>query len=150
MANTYTQLYVMFVFAVKDRQNLIAGKHEKEIHKYISGIIIAHTQQLICINGTSDHIHILASIKPDKSISELMREVKSNTSKWINEKKWFLGKFHWQTGFGAFSYSRSQLNDVIKYIENQKEHHKRISFKEEYKKLLESFGIDYDEKYIFE
>ncbi len=150
MANTYTQIYIMFVFSVKNRQKLIADKYEQEIHKYISSIVQAHSQKLICINGTNDHIHILVSIKPNVSMSDLMKEVKANSSKWINEKKWFKGKFFWQKGFGAFSYSHSQLNDVRKYINNQKEHHKSISFEDEYKKLLNSFAIDYDEKYILD
>ena len=150
MANTYTQTYVMIVFAVSNRHNCISEKNEVEIYRYISGILKSQTQKFICINGVSDHIHVLVSIKPDKSISDLVRDVKSNSSKWINEEKMFVGKFHWQTGFGAFSYSHSQLPDVIEYIENQKEHHKKISFKEEYKTLLEHFGINYDEKYMFD
>ena len=149
MANTYTQTYVMLVFAVGQRLNCIKENKEIKIYKYISGILKTQTQKVICINGASDHIHILVSIKPDKSISDLVRDVKSNSSKWINENKLFTGKFHWQTGYGAFSYSHSQLPDVIKYIENQKEHHKVISFNEEYIKLLKHFGIEYDEKYIF-
>ena len=149
MPNTYTQTYIMLVFAVSGRNNYISESYEIEIHKYLAGILKNQTQKFICINGTSDHIHALVSIKPDKSISDLVRGVKSNSSKWINDKQMFIGKFHWQTGFGAFSYSHSQLPDVIKYIENQKEHHKKISFKEEYKKLLEHFGIEYDDRYIF-
>ena len=150
MANTYTQIYIMFVFSVKNRQNLIVEKYEPEIHKYISSIVKAHSQKLICINGTNDHLHILVSIKPNISISDLMKEVKANSSKWINEKKWFEEKFFWQKGFGAFSYSQSQLNNVINYINNQKEHHKSVSFKEEYKKLLNSFNINYNETYVFD
>ena len=150
MANTYTQIYTMFVFSVKGRQKLIIDKYEQEIHKYISSIVNAHSQKLICINGTNDHIHILISIKPNISISDLMKEVKASSSKWINEKKWFSSKFSWQKGYGAFSYSHSQLANVTEYIKNQKEHHKSVSFRQEYKKLLDSFKIDYNEKYIID
>ena len=140
----------MFVFSVKNRQNLIKDKYEQEIHKYLSSIVKSYSQKFIIINGTENHIHILVSIKPNISISDLIKVVKSSSSKWINEKEWFARKFTWQKGYGAFSYSYSQLNKVIKYIENQKKHHKSISFEEEYKKLLDSFAIDYDEKYIFD
>ncbi len=150
MANTYTQIYIMLVFGTKGRNNLITDEHEEEIYKYISGIIRNKAQKLLQINGMPDHTHILVSLKPDNSISGLVRDIKSNSSKFINEKKWFVGKFHWQKGFGAFSYSRSQIDDVVHYIKNQKEHHKKISFKEEYKKLLDLYGIEYDERYIFQ
>ena len=150
MANTYTQIYIMVVFGVHRRQKLIRNEIESEIYKYITGIIQNKEQKILQINGMPDHIHILITLKPNCSLSDLVRDIKSNSSKFINEKKLFLGKFQWQVGFGAFSYSHSQIDDVINYIKNQKEHHKKISFKEEYKKLLESFGIDYDERYIFE
>jgi len=150
MANTYTQIYVMLVFGVKGRRNLITDDHEDEIYKYISGIIRNKAQKLLQINGMPDHIHILASFKPDKSISDLVRDIKSNSSKFINESKWLADKFHWQMGFGAFSYSRSQIDDVVHYIKDQKEHHKKISFKDEYIKLLDLFGIEYDERYLFQ
>jgi len=150
MANTYTQIYVMMVFGTKGRNNLITAEHEEEIYKYISGIIKNKTQKLLQINGMPDHIHILVSLKSDKSISDLVRDIKSNSSKFINEKKWFIGRFHWQKGFGAFSYSRSQIDDVVHYIKNQKEHHKKISFRDEYIKLLDHFGIEYDVRYVFE
>ncbi len=140
----------MLVFAVQGKQNLITNEYEEEIYKYISGIIRNKAQKLLQINGMTDHIHIMVSFKPDNSISDLVRDIKSNSSKFINEKKWFIGKFHWQKGFGAFSYSHSQINEVINYIKNQKEHHKKITFKEEYIKLLDLFGIEYDEQYIFQ
>jgi len=150
MANTYTQIYVMLVFGTKQRRNLITAEHEDEIYKYISGIIRNKAQKLLQINGMPDHIHILASLKPDKSISDLVRDIKSNSSKFINESKWLADKFHWQKGFGAFSYSRSQIDDVVHYIKNQKEHHKKISFKDEYIELLDLFGIEYDNRYLFQ
>ena len=144
MSNTYTQIYIMFVFTVKYRQKLITAKHEQEIHKYLASIVKAHSRKFFCINGAEDHIHILASIKPNISISDLMREVKCNSSKWINEKGWYGDKFSWQRGYGAFTYSHSHLNNVINYIKNQKEHHKSVSFKDEYRTTLDNFRIDYD------
>ncbi len=124
MANTYSQLYIQIVFAVKGRQNLISKNNKDEIYKYITGIITNQKQKLIAINGMPDHIHILVGIKPDISLSDLVRDIKSSSSKFINEQKWINGKFEWQTGFGAFSYGHSQLTNIIKYIENQEEHHK--------------------------
>ena len=150
MANTYTQIYIQIVFAVKDRQNLIKKNHKDELYKYITGIVRNKNQKLISINGMSDHIHILIGLKPDIALSDLVRDIKANSSKFINKKNWFMGKFNWQEGFGAFSYSRSQLNRVIKYIENQEKHHKKKSFKEEYLELLQKFGVEYKDKYLFD
>ncbi len=149
MANTYTQLYIQIVFAVKGRQNLIFKNRKDELYKYITGIVTNEGQKLIAINGMSDHIHILLGLKPDKSLSDLVRDIKANSSRFINEKKWIDGKFEWQTGFGAFSYSHSQLTNVINYIQNQEEHHKKKTFKDEYLTFLKSYNIDYEEKYIF-
>lgn len=150
MANTYSQLYIQIVFAVKGRQNLISLKWKDEIYKYITGIITNQKQKLITINGMPDHIHILVGIKPDVSLSDLVRDIKSSSSKFINEQNWINGKFEWQTGFGAFSYGHSQLTNVIKYIENQEEHHKKRTFKEEYIGFLKLFNIDYKNEYLFE
>lgn len=150
MANTYSQLYIQIVFAVKGRQNLISKNNKDEIYKYITGIITNHKQKLIVINGMPDHIHILVGIKPDISLSNLVRDIKSNSSKFINEQKWINGKFEWQTGFGAFSYGHSQLANVIKYIENQEEHHKTKTFREEYIAFLKLFNIDFKNEYLFD
>nr|WP_294781435.1 IS200/IS605 family transposase [uncultured Flavobacterium sp.] len=150
MANTYSQLYIQIVFAVKGRQNLISLKWKDEIYKYITGIITNQKQKLIAINGMPDHIHILVGINPDVSLSDLVRDIKSSSSKFINEQNWINGKFEWQTGFGAFSYGHSQLTNVIKYIENQEEHHKKRTFKEEYIGFLKLFNIDYKNEYLFE
>lgn len=150
MANTYTQLYIQIVFAVKGRQNLISKNNKNEIYKYITGIITNHKQKLIAINGMPDHIHILVGIKPDISLSDLVRDIKSSSSKFINEQKWINGKFEWQTGFGAFSYGHSQLSNVIKYIENQEEYHKTKTFGEEYIAFLRLFDIDFKNEYLFE
>ena len=123
MANTYTQIYIQLVFAVKGRQNLIQTKWKEEMYKYICGIVSGKQQKVYAIGGVSDHIHLLVSIKPTVLISDLVRDIKANSSKWINEKQFVNGKFEWQTGFGAFSYSHSHLTNVIRYIENQEEHH---------------------------
>ncbi|MGN7812885.1 IS200/IS605 family transposase [Flavobacterium sp. 22076] len=150
MADTYSQLYIQIVFAVKGRQNLISKKWKDEIYKYITGIITNQKQKLIAINGMPDHIHILVGIKPNISLSDLVRDIKSSSSKFINEQKWINGKFEWQNGFGAFSYGHSQLTNVIKYIENQEVHHKTKTFKEEYIAFLKLFNIDFKDEYIFE
>ncbi|MDQ6528657.1 IS200/IS605 family transposase [Flavobacterium sp. LHD-85] len=150
MANTYSQLYIQIVFAVKGRQNLISKNWKNEIFKYITGIITNQKQKLIAINGMPDHIHILVGIKPNISVSDLVRDIKSSSSKFINEQKWINGKFEWQTGFGAFSYGHSQLTPVIKYIENQEEHHKTKTFKEEYIAFLKLFNIDFKNEYLFD
>lgn len=150
MANTYSQLYIQIVFAVKGRQNLIAHQWKDELYKYITGIISNEGQKLIAINGMPDHIHILIGLKPNKSISDLVRDIKANSSRFINEKRWIKGKFEWQTGFGAFSYSHSHLDKIIQYIKNQERHHAKKSFKEEYVAFLETFQIDYDNNYLFD
>jgi putative transposase len=149
MANTYTQLYVHVVFAVKGRNNCIAVNWKDELYKYITGIIINKKQKLIAINGMPDHIHLLVGMKPDGSLSDLVRDIKSNSSKFINEQKWVMGKFDWQTGFGAFTLGHSQLNVIISYIQKQEEHHRIQTFKEEYQKFLNSYAIDFREEYIF-
>lgn len=150
MANTYSQLYVQIVFAVKGRQNLISNKWKDELYKYITGIVTNENQKLISINGMSDHIHILIGIKPNKALSDLVRDIKANSSRFINEKRWINGKFEWQSGFGAFTYSHSHLANVINYIQNQEEHHKTKTFKEEYIGFLKAFEIDYKDEYVFE
>jgi len=150
MANTYSQIYIHIVFAVKGRDNLISPKRKDELYKYITGIISNEGQKLIAINGTPNHIHILIGIKPNKSLSDLVRDIKANSSRFINEQQWIAGKFEWQKGFGAFSYSQSQLNTVIKYIENQEVHHRTKTFKEEYIEFLEHFNVPFDSNYIFE
>lgn len=149
MANTYSQLYIQIVFAVKGRQNLISKNRKDELYKYITGIITNEGQKLIAINGMSDHIHVLIGLKPDKALSDLVRDIKANSSRFINENKWINGKFEWQTGFGAFSYSHSQLSSVINYIQNQEKHHEKKTFRDEYLTFLKSYNVDYQEKYIF-
>jgi putative transposase len=150
MANTYTQMYIQIVFAVKRRQNLIQKKWKDELHKYICGIVNGKGQKVYAIGGVEDHIHILVSIKPNIAISDLVRDIKANSSKWINENEFVRGKFQWQEGFGAFSYAQSQLDNVIAYINNQEQHHQKKTFKDEYLTLLQKFDIEYDEKYLFD
>ncbi|TLD41745.1 MAG: putative transposase [Candidatus Jettenia ecosi] len=149
MANTYTQIYIHIVFSVQGRLNLIKGEWKDELYKYITGIIKGQEQKLYIINGMPDHTHILLSLKPHIAISDLIRDIKANSSRFINEKSWTRGKFQWQEGFGAFSYGRSQLEDVVEYIKNQEEHHRKKTFKEEYLEFLKKFQVPYDEKYLF-
>ena len=150
MANTYSQIYVQVVFAVYGRENLISSEWKDELYKYMTGIVKNNNQKLLAINGVSDHVHILLNIKPNIVLSDVVRDIKANSSRFINEKKFVAGKFNWQEGFGAFSYSVSQLDDVIGYIEKQEEHHKETTFKKEYLSHLNRFKIDFDEKYVFD
>lgn len=148
MANTYTQIHIQTVFAVKNRQSLIKSEWKEDLYKYITGIIQAYDHKVLQINGVSDHIHIFFGMRPTQSISELMKQVKQDSSKWINTNALAKGKFSWQAGYGAFSYSKSEVPRIIKYIANQEEHHKVKSLEEEYKLLLEEFKIDYDERFV--
>ena len=150
MANTYTKIYLHIVFSVRGRQNLIQKKWQDELHKYICGIVNGNEQKVYAIGGMPDHIHILVSVKPNIVISNLVRDVKASSSKWINEKGYVIGKFQWQEGFGAFSYAQSQLDTVISYINNQEKHHQKRTFREEYLELLQRFDVAYEEKYLFE
>ena len=149
MPNTYTQIHIQFVFAVKFRNGLINTSFKGELYQYISGILKKHNHKLLAINGMPDHLHIFIGMRPTQSISDLMQDIKGSSSKWINEKKFLKIKFEWQEGYGAFSYSKSNVDTVIKYIKNQEEHHKKESFRDEYLKFLKAFEIEYDERYIF-
>lgn len=145
---TYSQIYIQIVIAVKGRYSLISQTWEEELYKYISGIITNKGQKLIAINGMPDHVHILIGMKPLCCLSDLIREVKKASNAFINEKRFIRSKFEWQEGFGAFSYSQSALNHVIAYIQNQKEHHKKKSFKEEYIDFLKKFEVDFNSAYL--
>lgn len=149
MANSYTQIYLQFVFAVKYRNAQIEPAWETNLHKYITGIVQNNKHKLIAINGMPDHIHILVGFHTTQSIADLMRDVKANSSKWINENNLTKEKFEWQTGYGAFSYSKSHLQNVINYIKNQKSHHQKQTFLEEYKDFLEKFEIEYNIDFSF-
>ena len=149
MANTYTQLYFHIVFAVKGRNNLILTNWKDELYKYISGIISNKNQKLMIINGMPNHIHLLIGTKPNCNLSDLVRDIKANSSKWINEKQLIKGKFEWQTGFGAFTISQSGLRNAINYIKNQEKHHKNKTFKEEYIDFLKAYEIEFKNQYLF-
>lgn len=146
----FTQIYIHLVFAVKYRERVLKENHCSQLFKYLSGIVTNKEHKSIIINGMQDHIHILIGLNPKESISTLIGDLKRSSSIFINENKWFPGKFAWQAGYGAFSYSRSQLNNLYQYILNQPIHHKKQTFREEYISLLKRFKIEYDEKYIFE
>jgi putative transposase len=150
MANTYSQIYIQAIFAVKHRRSLIQKEWKEELYKYIGGIFRNKDQKLIAIGGVEDHIHLLFGLKPNTAISDLVRDVKSDSTEFINKKRFVQGKFYWQEGFGAFSYSRSQLDVVGKYVLQQETHHARQSFKEEYLSLLERFEVEYEDRYLFD
>lgn len=150
MANTYTQIHIQAVFAVKYRAGMIQTEWKEELFKYITGIIQAHDHKLLAINSMPDHIHILFGMRPTQSLSDLMQDIKGNSSKWINEKKFTNSRFEWQQGYAAFSYSKSAVQNVINYIQNQETHHRKKTFMEEYTDLLREFSISYDEKYLFQ
>lgn len=151
MPNTYSQIYLQFVFAVKGRNNLIQENFREELQKYISGIIDNKGHKLISIYANPDHIHIFISLKNlNVAISQLVKEIKVSSTNFINEKKFLNTTFYWQEGYGCFSYSKSQKEIVTNYIKNQKEHHKKKSFREEYLEFLTKFEINFDEKYVFE
>jgi REP element-mobilizing transposase RayT len=149
MANTYTQIYIHYVFAVQNRFGLIQSRWRDDLYKYMTGTITNKGHKLLTIGGVPDHIHTLVSMSPKQSPSDLMADVKRSSSLWINEKRLVMGKFSWQEGFGAFSYGKSQIPNIAKYIEKQEAHHKKRTFMEEYLEFLEVYGIEYNENYVF-
>jgi REP element-mobilizing transposase RayT len=150
MPGTFSQIYVQVVFAVKGRDNQLQKPWRDEVFKYMAGILKAQKQKPIIINGVADHVHLFIGIKPNMSVSELVRDVKNNTSKFINSQNWLVGKFEWQEGYGAFSYSHSHIGNVYKYILNQEEHHRKRTFKEEYMDMLEKFEVPFEERFLFD
>jgi REP element-mobilizing transposase RayT len=150
MAGTYTQIYIQIVFAVKSRQNLIGREWKDKLYKYIAGIINGKEQKPIIVNGAADHIHAFVGLRPSMAVSDLVRDIKNNSTNFIIENKLVHGKFSWQEGYRAFSYSNSQIKAVYEYILRQEEHHKIKTFREEYLEFLKKFEIDYNEKYLFE
>ena len=150
MPGTFTQIYIQIVFAVKGRENLIANSWETELHKYIAGIIRGKDQKAIIVNGMPDHVHAFIGLRPAMAIASLARDIKNNCSNFINNHRFVKGKFSWQEGYGAFSYSHSQIANVYNYILNQKKHHKKKTFKTEYLQFLQKFEIAHDERYLFE
>ncbi len=150
MAGTFSQLYVQVVFSVYQRKALIDPSWQTELNKYIAGVIRNKGQKTIIVNGVSDHIHVFAGIRPDCTISNLVRDIKNNSTNFINERMNPVCKFAWQSGYGAFSYSASSVQNVYKYILNQQEHHKIISYRDEYVDLLKEYGVEFDEKYLLD
>ena len=150
MANTYSQINIHCVFAVKGRENLISKEFRDELYRYMSGILKNDNAYPLSVGGWKDHVHVFFELHPDSKISDLMRMLKASSSKWINDNKFVKGKFQWQEGYGAFSYSRSQRNNVINYIMNQEDHHKKQTFREEYLELLTKFEIEFKNEYVFE
>mgnify|MGYP001469418963 CR=1 FL=1 len=150
MAGTYSQIYIQIVFAVQGRQNLLQKPWREDVFKYISGIIKNKGQKPIIVNGVVDHVHAFIGLKPSQALSDLVRDVKNNSSNFINDHAWIKGKFNWQEGYGAFSYSHSQIESVYHYILNQEAHHARQNFQTEYLDFLKKFEIEHDAKYLFE
>ena len=150
MAGTFTQIYIQSIFAVKGRNNLLRKPWCDEVFKYISGIIKNKGHKPIIVNGVGDHVHAFIGLKPAMSISDLLRDVKNNSSNFINDNPWVRGKFSWQKGYGAFSYGHSQIEMIYNYIKNQEEHHRKRTFREEYIEFLDKFDIPYKEQFLFE
>lgn len=150
MANTFSQIYLQFVFAVKNRQSLVPKQHKEELHKYITGLVQNRKAKLLAIHCMPDHIHIFTGFKPVISISDFVKEIKVESNEFINGKGWISEKFAWQEGYGVFSYSHSHIDNVVKYILNQEEHHRKKTFKKEYLEFLKKFEIPFEEKYLFD
>ena len=149
MGDVFSQIYMHIVFAVQNRNSLIGGEWESELYKYITGIVQNRGQKMLAINGTSDHIHILIGMKPSCCLSDLIREIKKSSNEFIKDKRFTKFRFQWQEGYGVFSYNHSNLGNVIEYIDKQKEHHKKKTFKEEYEEILHKFEIEYKQEYLF-
>ena len=149
MANTFSQIYIQMVFAVENRQSLIKPDFKEELYKYITGIVRNQGQKLIAINGMPDHVHILVGLQPAMALADLVRDIKSDSATFVNKQRLVHGRFNWQEGYGAFSYGHSQLNTVIRYIQNQEQHHQQHSFRNEYMTLLRRFDIAFDDRYVF-
>jgi len=150
MANTYTQINIHAIFSVKGRENIITRNFRDRLHSYIAGIVNKKGNYSLAVNGYKDHVHVFFELKPSLALSDVIRDVKANSSNWINDNHFVLGHFSWQEGYGAFSYSRSQRDNVIKYIMEQEKHHARKSFREEYLDLLRKFEIPFEDNYVFE
>ncbi|MFO7789983.1 MAG: IS200/IS605 family transposase [Bacteroidales bacterium] len=150
MANSFTQAYVHYIWTVKGRRNFLIQEYNDELQKYITGLVQNRNCKMLAINNMPDHVHMFVGQHPSYSIAKIAQEIKSVSSKFINEKKWYRYQFNWQSGYGAFTYSHSQVDNVVKYIINQQHHHKKRTFRVEYIEFLKKFGIEYDEEYLFE
>lgn len=150
MANTFSQIYLQFVFAVKGRQNLIVKENKEELHKYITGLVQNRKAKMLAVHCMPDHTHLFVGFHPTILISDFVKEIKVESNEFINSKKWIKGKYNWQEGYGVFSYSHSHIDRVVKYVLNQEAHHQKKTFREEYHQLMEKFQIPFEEKYLFE
>jgi putative transposase len=150
MANTFSQIYLQFVFSVKNRESLISKYNKEELHKYITGLAQNRKAKMLAVHCMPDHLHLFVGFKPTILISDFVKEIKVESNEFINSKKWVRGRFSWQEGYGVFSYSHSHVGAVIKYIQNQEKSHQRKTFKEEYLEVLQKFEISFEEKYVFE
>jgi putative transposase len=150
MPNTFSQIYLQFVFAVKHRESLIGKEHKEELHKYMTGLVQNRNSKMLAIHCMPDHTHLFVGIKPTVLISDFVKEIKVESNEFVNNKKWIKGKFSWQEGYGVFSYSHSQISQVCNYIANQESHHKKSTFKQEYHDLLTKFEVPFEEKYLFD
>jgi REP element-mobilizing transposase RayT len=150
MPNTFSQIYLQFVFAVQHRQNLIPKEHKEELHKYITGLVQNRKAKMLAINCMPDHVHLFVGFKPTILISDFVKEIKVESNEFINNKNWVKGRFSWQEGYGVFSYSQSHIDAVIKYILNQEKHHQKKTFRQEYHELLEKFEIPFEERFLFD
>ena len=150
MANTYSQIYLQFVFAVQGRKCLVPKEHKEELHKYMTSLVQAREAKLLAVHCMPDHTHLFVGYKPSVLISDFVKEIKVQSNEFITSKKWIRGNFNWQDGYGVFSYGHSQIDRVCKYILNQEAHHKKKTFKQEYHEFLEKFAVPYDERYLFD
>ena len=150
MANTFSQIYLQFVFAVQNRQCLIAKENKEELHKYITGLVQNRKAKMLAVNCMPDHIHLFVGFKPSILISDFVKEIKVESNEFINSKNWVRQKFSWQDGYGVFSYSHSHVDPVVKYVLNQEVHHQRKTFKQEYLQLLEKFDVPFEDQYLFD
>lgn len=150
MAGTFSQIYIQVVFAVRGRENLLLPTWRNDMFEYMAGIIRTKQQKVIIVNGVADHVHIFFGMRPTGCLSDLVRDVKNNSSRRINERKLVPGKFEWQEGYGAFSYSQSHMGKVYDYILNQEKHHRRLTFRQEYEAMLKKFNVEHDGKYLFD
>ena len=149
MANTFSQIYLQFVFAVKGRQSLIAKENKEELHKYMTGLVQNREAKMLAIHCLPDHTHLFVGFKPIIPISDFVKEIKVESNQFINGKKWVIGKFSWQEGYGVFSYSRSHVDRVVKYVLNQEAHHRKMSFDEEFLALLKKQRVEFDPRSVF-
>ncbi len=149
MSNTYSQIYIHVVFAVQGRQNLLQKPWRNKVFAYISGVLTKKGQKSLIVNGVADHVHVFFQLKPNVSLSEIVRDIKNSSTHYINDNKWLKSKFGWQSGYGAFSYSISQMGTVYRYVENQEIHHQKRTFKDEYLELLKKFEIEFSDQYLF-